>query len=104
MKTGYLFCLVLLVVLAIPLFADHALVNTVSEFSAISTINSEEVPFNQQELFDSNIVILAVGLRKSDLLVQYGRLNANADIGNGLKKYKNKNIYGGINRIKSGRH
>ena len=42
MKSGYLFCLVLLIVLAIPLFADHTLVNPVGEFSAISTINSEE--------------------------------------------------------------
>lgn len=105
MKTGYLICLVLLVVLAIPLFADHALVNPVGEFSAISIINSKEDSFQFQELPYDHIAVLDVGIKKSYLLdTNYGRLNANADIGNGLKKYKTKNIYGGVNRIKSGRH
>ena len=98
------FILVLLIVLAIPLFAAHDLVKPVVEFSAIST-NNEEVPFNQQELFDSNIAILAVGLQKPYTINTIDeRLYANADIGNGLKKYKTKNIYGGVSRINSGRH
>lgn len=59
----FLIC-VLLIVLAIPLFADHALVNPVSELSAISTINSQEVNFTDQELFDSNVPVLDVGIKK----------------------------------------
>lgn len=48
MKTGsLLFAMVLLIVLAIPLFADQALVNPVSEFSAISIINSQEEVVNR---------------------------------------------------------
>jgi len=42
MKGVYLLSLVLLIVLAIPLFADHTLVEPVGEFSAISIINSKE--------------------------------------------------------------
>ena len=43
MKTGRIsLIVVLLIVLAIPLFSDSALVNPVSEFSAISIINSQE--------------------------------------------------------------
>lgn len=90
MKTGYLFLMVLFIVLAIPLFADHALVNPVGEFSAISTINSQEDFLNIKELPYDHIAVLDVGIKKSYLLdTNYERLNANADIGNGLKKYKN---------------
>ena len=102
MKCGsLLFGLVLLIVLAIPLFADHALVNPVGEAFSNSSMNTEEVPFSEQELFDSNIAILAVGLKQKWL----SRYTA------GSKKYvpientiKIKNIKRGVRRIKSDRH
>ena len=55
----FLIC-VLLIVLAIPLFADHALVNTVSEFSAISINLQEEVIVESDLYMTVNYEILAI--------------------------------------------
>jgi len=103
MKCGsLLLSCVLLIVLAIPLFADQTLVNPVGEFSAISTINTEEVPFHEQELIDSNIPILAVGINKR-YLPDSGKSRQSVLIEKTVVKVAT-NGYGGVRRIKSGRH
>ena len=80
MNGSRLFILVLLLVLAIPLMAAHTLVNPVGEFSAISTMNTEEVSFTDQELFDSNIAVLSVGIKKT-YLYNYNKVDKVNDSG-----------------------
>lgn len=104
MKSGYLFCLVLLIVLAIPLFADHTLVNTVSEFSAISTINrEEELPIRDiaspyREITGIKPEIPLYIITKSGLrLNKYGI--------SGLRSVNTKNtIHGGVKRTNLRKH
>ena len=106
MKGAYLLSLVLLIVLAIPLFADQTLVNTVGEFSAISTMNKKkEIPFSERELAYDHIAVLNVGIRKSYLYTMTGSchfvpLEKNViAIHSTIKKY-----FGGVRRVKLGRH
>lgn len=101
MKGAYLFSLVLLIVLAIPLFADHTLVNTVGEFSAISIINSEEVSFTDQELIDNNVPVLDVGINKRYL--RYLIESKQSVLIGKTEKPNNTNLRG-ARRIKSGRY
>ena len=105
-----LFMMVLLIVFAIPLFANHALVNPVREALSNSIINSGEVSFSEQELFDSNIAVLAVGAKD---LFHYMKVDArstipvdgtyNVDHSRRLTAKYAKYVGGG-SRIKSGRH
>ena len=58
-----IFILVMLIVFAIPLFAVPVWgSNTVDEYLSNSIVR-EEVSFTEQELFDNNIAVLAVGAR-----------------------------------------
>jgi len=102
MKGAYLLCVVLLIVLAIPLFADHTLVNPVSEFSAISIINSEEVPLHEQDPVDNNVPVLAVGI--SRIYLPNGTKSKQSVLIEKTEYRLCKNGFGGVRRIKSGRH
>ena len=103
----FLIC-VLLIVLAIPLFADHALVNPVSELSAISTINSQEVNFTDQELFDSNVPVLDVGIKKfylynmAEAKVNFATENGTYNVDHSRRTGFNNSKRGGNLRIASG--
>jgi hypothetical protein len=109
MKGAYLLCLVLFVVLAIPLFADHTLVNPVGEFSAISTMNTEEVPLTDLELIDSNVPVLAVGLTKEHpanyIVIINGGSVSYTTSNNTSQSVKHKNtMYGGVKRTNLRKH
>lgn len=108
MKNGTIFLIcVLLTVLAIPLFADLVLVNTVDEALSNSSINSEEVNFTEQELFDMHIAVLAVGLCKKDYFGNRSKMSALAHksaIKTDIKLEGRHKHCGGVHRIKSGRH
>ena len=111
MKGASLFLMLVLLVLAVlPLTASTDQGNTGFNSLRTSPINSEEVPFSDQEQFDSNIAVLGVGLTKEhpiNYIVIISGESAFPIKNNSTSqnvKYKNKNRYGGVHRIKSGRH
>lgn len=107
MKGARLIIMVLLTVLAIPLFADQPLGNTVGEFSAISIIISQEevkqqsvsaILFENQALLPDDRKKIIPLLEFSDSsLTGPGNNNHNPVI---FDQHKNMRI----RRIKSGRH
>lgn len=103
MNGSRFFILVLLAVFAIPLFADHTLVNPVSEAISNSTINSEEVPFTDQELFDNNVPILAVGIRKEHIRYMIGLQPSTPIEKTDIRNITNT-IHGGIKRTNLRKH
>ena len=65
-------------------------------------MNTEEVPFHEQELIDLNVPVLAVGINKR-YLPDSGKSKQSVLIEKTVVKIAN-NGYGGVRRIKSGRH
>lgn len=105
MKSGSLFLtLVLLIVLAIPLFAGHALGNTVGESSAMSIPGKEEVPVQDVTAPHSEII----GIPPKPIPVMWLPAYLSVDFSRGKDTtavYKiASNGMGGVRRIKSGRH
>jgi len=107
MKGARLFCMVLLVALAIPLYAGQPLGNTVGEFSAISIFNSgEEVGQKPVTavLFES-LAIMPDDWKKIIPLLEFSDFSLTGPSDNNHNHVmfdQCKNVR--LRRIKSGRH
>ncbi len=104
---GYLFMMVLLIVLAIPLFGTPVQDNTGANYLRISIIEQEEV-VGSDLYMTVTYEILAIkpaGIKQSwlPLDTNNGRLYAKADVNTKLGNHNIQNNRGG-RRIKSGRH
>lgn len=108
MNGSRLLIVVLLLVLAIPLMANSALVNPVSGFSAISIINSKEEVVRPDLYTTVTYEMLAIKpdeivLNLPDNTVEITYKGQTLKAMNFSMTF-NTNNTGGVHRIKSGRH
>jgi hypothetical protein len=95
--------MMLILVFTIPLMAASVQVDAGTYFLRRGTINRQGVTFSQQELFDSNIAVLAVGAKETyQFKYTYVPVNGTHNVDHSRRS--NTNYVGGGSRIESGRH